>query len=109
MRVDRRMTLAGKVLGAGRHAGGLKSRDPRGSVARDEHRIHPVRADADVGAVALRQHVEHWREVDIDAETTQLATLDDALTVDEGNLAGGSGGEIVGKDRHRSAEHDDAS
>ncbi len=91
----------------GRDAGRLKPSDPRRPVAGDERRVLAIGADPDVGAVALRQHVEHGREVDVHAEAAQLPPLDDPLAVDECHLAGGSRREIVGEDRHRAPEHDD--
>ena len=108
VRVERRVTLAGEMLRARRQPGARHAADARDAVARHDLRILAVRADADVGAVALGQHVEARAEVQIDAEAAQLARLDQSLFVGEALLAGGPHREVVGKDRHAAAEHDDA-
>src|SRR5436190_13438634 len=87
-----------------RHAGNACD-----AVARDELGVLAVRADTDVGTVAIGQHVQARAEVEIDAEAAQLARLDQSLFVGEALLAGGPHGEVVGKDRHAAAEHHDAS
>ena len=102
------MTLAGEMLRARRQPGAGHAADARHAVARDDLGILAVRADADVGAVALGQHVEARAEVEIDPEAAQLARLDAALPGRERLLAGRAEREVVGKDRHAAAEHDDA-
>src|SRR5437764_1445827 len=93
------MALAREVLGAGGQPGALHALDARGAVARDDRRILAVRADADVRAVALGEHVEARPEVEIDPETPELSPLDQPLTVRERLLARRADGEVVGKDR----------
>jgi hypothetical protein len=75
---------------------------------RHHARILAVRADADVGAVALGQHVEARAEIEIDAEPAQLPRLDLALPERERLLARGAHRQVVGKDRGAGAEHHDA-
>ena len=102
------MPLAGEMLGARREVAARHAADARHAVARHDPRVLAVRADADVGAVALGQHVEARAEVQIDPEPAQLARLDAALPEGERLLAGRAEREVVGKDRHAAAEHDDA-
>ena len=106
--VDRRMALPGKVLGAGGHAGRLQPLDAGGAEARDQLGVLAVGADADIGAIALREHVEDRAEAHVHAEAAQLAALDQPLPLREGDLARRARGEVVGEDRHAGAEHDDA-
>src|SRR5256884_3121442 len=54
--------FAGEVLGARRQALSPHAADPRRAVAGDDRRVLAVRADADIGAVALGEHVEDRSE-----------------------------------------------
>src|SRR5262249_13786417 len=60
------------------------------------------------GAVAIRQDVEHRREVHVHAQPAQLAAFEDPLAVDEVDLPRRARGEIVREDGDLAAEHDDA-
>ena len=102
------VALAREVLGAGGDAGRLEPADARGAVAGYEGRVLAVRADADVGAVALGQHVEHRREVHVYPEPAQLAAFEEPLAVDEVDFSRGARGQVVGEDGDGAAEHDDA-
>jgi len=66
--IERRVALAGEVLGARRQALSPHAADPRRAVAGDDRRVLAVRADADIGAVALGEHVEDGGEVQIHPE-----------------------------------------
>src|SRR5712691_10819203 len=96
------------MLGARRHAGGLQPADARGAEARDEGGILAIGANADIGAVAIRQDVEHRREIHVHAEPSQLAAFEESLAMDEVDLPRCARGEIVGEDRDLAAKHDDA-
>src|SRR5262245_26940399 len=102
------MALAREVLSARRESTLLHTLDPRDTVPGHDGGILAVRAYADVRAVALGEHVEHRREVHVDAEPTQLARLVHALVKRERLVAGRSQREVVGEDRRGPAQHDDA-
>ena len=106
VRVERRVPLAREVLGAGRQPPAHHARDAGRAVAGHDGRVLPVRADADVGAVAVGEDVETGPQVEIDAEPAQLARLDQSLPMGEGLRTGHADGEIVGKDRGAPAKHD---
>ena len=108
VRVHRGVPLAGEVLGAGRDAGRLHAADARGAQAGDQRGILAVGADADVRAVALGEHVEARAEVDVHAEPSQLAPLDEPLARHHRLVARGTRGEVVREDGDAAVEHDDA-
>ena len=108
VRVERRVALAGEVLGARREPAALHAVDPRDAVARDDGRVLAVGADADVRAVALGERVEHRRQVQVHAEPPELARLEEPLARGEGLLARGPDREVVGEDRDAASEHDHA-
>src|SRR6267142_5675398 len=103
------MALAGEVLGTCRKPAFRHAAHPRAAVARDELRVLAVGTDADVGAVAIGQHVEAGPEVQVDTEPPQLAGLEQSLLVGERLLARRAHREVVGEDRHAAPEHHAAS
>src|SRR5262245_9339451 len=109
MRIHRRVTLAREVLGARRDPCGLQAPDPGDAVAGYEVRVLAVGADADIRAVALREDIEHRGEIHVDAQAAELAALEEALPVDEGDLSRRAYRQIVREDRDGAAQHDDAS
>ena len=108
MRVERRVALSGKVLRAGGDATTGHAANARHAVAAHDLRVLAVGANPDVRTVAFGQDVQHGTETQIDAEPSQLARLDQSLTMRERLLAGGADGEVVGEDRHAAAQHHDA-
>ena len=108
VRVERRVALAGEVFRAGGDATARHAADPGHAIAAHDLGILPVRADADVGAVALGQYVQHGAETQIDAQPPQLTRFDQALAMRERLFAGGADGEVVGEDRHAASQHHDA-
>ncbi len=108
MGVERRVALAGKMLGARRDAALLHALDPRESVARDQARVLAVRPDADVRAIAVGENVEHGPEIEVHAQPAQLARFEDALAIRERFVARRPHREVVGEDRRPLSEHDDA-
>src|SRR5262245_50180578 len=102
------MALAREVLGARREATLLHAVDPGYTVPGHDGGVLAVRPNADVRAVALGEHVEHRREVHVDAEPAQLTRLVHALMKRERLVARRSQREVVGKDRRGPAQHDDA-
>src|SRR5437879_12758058 len=78
VRVERRVALAGEVFRAGGDATARHAADPGHAIAAHDLGILPVRADADVGAVALGQYVQHGAETPIDAQPPQLPLLEHA-------------------------------
>src|SRR5215470_5413150 len=88
--VERRMSLARKVLGARRDAALLHALDARQAVARHQPGILAVRADPDVRAVAIGEDVEAGAEVHVHTEAAQLARLEYALAVRESFFTCGS-------------------
>src|SRR5262249_61150542 len=77
------MALARKVLGARRETALLHALDPCDAVPDHDGGVLAVRAYADVRAVAIGEHIEHRREVHIDAEPAQLTRLVQALMKSE--------------------------
>ena len=108
MGVEGGVPLAGEVLGARRDPALLHALDARQAVARDHGRVFAIGADPDVRAVALREDVEHGREVHVHSQPPQFAGLEEALAKGERLVAGGPHREVVGENRRRLAEHDDA-
>src|SRR5215510_325158 len=102
------MALAREVLGARREAALLHALDPRDAVPGHNGGVLAVRPYADVRAVALGEHVEHRREIHVDAEPAQLTRLVHALMKRERLVARRPQSEAVGKDGRGPAEHHDA-
>src|SRR5262245_11703026 len=101
------MALAREVLGARREAALLHALDPRDAVPGHNGGVLAVRPYADVRAVALGEHVEHRREIHVDAEPAKLTRLVHALMKRERLVPRCSEREVVGKDRRGPAQHDD--
>src|SRR6185295_19683090 len=99
--------LAREVLGAGGEPTAHLGANARDAVARYELGILAVRANADVGAVTIGEHVQARAEREIDTVPAHLARLDQPLARGERFLAGGADREVVRKDRHTATEHDD--
>src|SRR5215470_14964009 len=102
------MALAREVLGARREAALLHALDPRDAVRGHDGWVLPVRPYADVRAVAISEHIEHRREVHVDAEPAQLTCLVHTLMKRERLVARCSQREAVGQDRRGPPQHDDA-
>src|SRR2546426_10968043 len=100
VRVERRVALAGEVFRAGGDATARHAADPGHAIAAHDLGILPVRANADVGPVALGQYVQHGAETQIDAQPPQLTRFDQALALRERVFAGGAARARVGRDRH---------
>ena len=68
VRVERRVALAREMLRARRKPALRHAAQPRDAVAGDQLRVLAVRADADVGTVAVGQHVEAGPQVQVHAQ-----------------------------------------
>ena len=75
VRVDGRATVAGEVLGHGHDAAALHALDVGRAETRHQRRVGAVGAIADDRVVGVGEHVEHRREVHVEAHPGQLTSL----------------------------------
>ena len=96
VRVDGGVAVAGKVLGARGHAGGLQAANPGGGMAGDEVRIGAERAHADHRVVRVGVDVGVGGEVERDAEAGEFLTQMASDRRGQVDIVGGAEREVAG-------------